>query len=65
MENYILYIVLFLIGILGTYAIIPLFKNLLIDSNVVRPNYKQDIEKITECKTQQKLSKLKHREKKN
>lgn len=43
MESYILYIVLFLIGILGTYAIIPLFKNLLIDSNVVRPNYKQDM----------------------
>ena len=43
MESYILYIVLFLIGILGTYAIIPLFKNLLMDSNVVRPNYKQDM----------------------
>ena len=43
MESYILYIVLFLIGILGTYAIIPLFKNLLMDSNVVRPNYKHDM----------------------
>ncbi|SCH11289.1 glycosyl transferase [Romboutsia sp. Marseille-P6047] len=43
MNNYILYIVLFLVGLIGTYAIIPLFKNLLINSNVVRPNYKKDM----------------------
>lgn len=43
MENYILYIILLLTGIFGTYAVIPLFKNLLIDSNVLRPNYKQDM----------------------
>ena len=38
MKGYILYIILFLIGIIGTYSIIPLFKNLLIDSNVVWNN---------------------------
>lgn len=43
MENYILYAILLLTGIFGTYAVIPLFKNLLIDSNVLRPNYKQDM----------------------
>jgi len=43
MESYVLAIVLLLVGVLGTYEIIPLFKNKLIDSNVVRPNYKQDM----------------------
>lgn len=43
MYNYILYAALFLIGLIGTYAIIPLFKNLLINSDVVRPNYKKDM----------------------
>lgn len=43
MENYILYTILLLTGLLGTYAIIPLFKNLLIESNVLRPNYKKDM----------------------
>jgi len=42
-SNYILYAILILIGIIGTYAIIPLFRNLLIDSNVLRPNYKKDM----------------------
>ncbi|MBO3443741.1 glycosyl transferase [Clostridium sp. CCUG 7971] len=43
METYILYTILLIVGIGGTYAIIPLFKNLLVDSNVVRPNYKGDM----------------------
>ena len=33
MNKYILYAILILTGLLGTYALIPLFKNLLIDSN--------------------------------
>ena len=43
MNNYILYIILTLTGLFGTYAIIPLFRNLLIESNVLRPNYEQDM----------------------
>ena len=33
-------IILFFIGFIGTSLIIPLFKNLLVSSNLVRPNYK-------------------------
>ena len=43
MNNYIFYGILFIIGFLGTYAVIPLFKNLLVNSNIVRPNYKNDM----------------------
>ena len=39
----ILQIVLFLLGIIGTYIMIPYFRSLLIDSKVVRPNYKKDM----------------------
>lgn len=42
MNEYILYSILMFTGIIGTYAIIPMFKNLLINNNVVRPNYKGD-----------------------
>lgn len=42
MNEYMLYSILTLTGIIGTYSIIPMFKNLLISSNVVRPNYKGD-----------------------
>ena len=42
MNNYIL-MHLILTGLLGTYAIIPLFRSLLIESNVLRPNYKKDM----------------------
>lgn len=42
MNEYILYSILMFTGIVGTYAIIPMFKNLLINSKVVRPNYKGD-----------------------
>ncbi|MEG1310884.1 MAG: glycosyl transferase [Romboutsia sp.] len=43
MKNYILYTILLIVGLIGTYSIIPMFKNLLIESNVVRPNYKKDM----------------------
>ena len=43
MNSYILYSILTLIGLFGTFAIIPLFKNLLIESSVLRPNYKKDM----------------------
>ena len=43
LNNYIFYAVLFIVGFIGTYYAIPLFKNLLINSNVVRPNYKNDM----------------------
>lgn len=43
MNDFILYTVLLITGLFGTYAIIPLFKNLLVNSNIIRPNYKQDM----------------------
>ncbi|RDY24831.1 glycosyl transferase [Romboutsia maritimum] len=43
MDNFILYIILLLTGLFGTYFGIPLFKNLLTDSNILRPNYKKDM----------------------
>ena len=43
MSNYILYIILLLTGLVGTYSVIPFFKNMLIASNVIRPNYKKDM----------------------
>ena len=43
MDNYIIYIVLLFTGLFGTYFTIPLFKNLLIDSNILRPNYNKDM----------------------
>ena len=43
MNSFIFYSVIFIIGFIGTCYAIPLFKNLLINSNVVRPNYKNDM----------------------
>ncbi|MBC5996065.1 glycosyl transferase [Romboutsia ilealis] len=43
MNSYIFYAVISIIGFIGTCYAIPLFKNLLINSNVVRPNYKNDM----------------------
>ena len=43
LNNYIFYFVLFIVGFIGTCYAIPLFKNLLVNSNVVRPNYKNDM----------------------
>jgi UDP-N-acetylmuramyl pentapeptide phosphotransferase/UDP-N-acetylglucosamine-1-phosphate transferase len=41
MKNFI-YAILFLSGFIGTYLIIPFFENMLIKSNVIRPNYKKE-----------------------
>ena len=35
--------IIFLLGLIGTYLMIPLFKNLLIESNCIRPNYKGEM----------------------
>lgn len=43
MNNFILYTTLLLTGLVGTYTVIPLFRNLLINSDIVRPNYKKDM----------------------
>lgn len=43
MKEFYLYTILLLVGLFGTYAIIPYFKNLLVNSNVIRPNYKKDM----------------------
>jgi UDP-N-acetylmuramyl pentapeptide phosphotransferase/UDP-N-acetylglucosamine-1-phosphate transferase len=37
-----IYAVLFFLGFLGTYIMIPLFESMLISSNVIRPNYKKE-----------------------
>ena len=43
MNTSILYIIMLLAGILVTYIVIPFFKNMLISSDVIRPNYKKDM----------------------
>lgn len=43
MNNYILYTIIALAGVIGTYSVIPLFKNLLVNSNIVKPNYEGDM----------------------
>lgn len=43
MELYILQIAIFILGFFGTYFMMPLFRNLLINSNVIRPNYRQEM----------------------
>lgn len=43
MYSYIFRGIIFILGLSGTYLMIPLFKNLLIDSNVIRPNYKGEM----------------------
>ena len=35
--------IIFILGFIGTYLMIPLFKNLLIESNCIRPNYKNEM----------------------
>ena len=34
---------IFALGLIGTYLMIPLFKNLLVESNCIRPNYKGEM----------------------
>lgn len=43
MNEFLLYTLLLIVGLFGTYAIIPYFKKLLVNSNVIRPNYKKDM----------------------
>ena len=43
MTSYILKGVIFTLGLIGTYLLIPLFKNMLVESNVIRPNYKGEM----------------------
>ena len=43
MSQYIFHAILFALGFLGTYFMIPLFKSMLVNSNVIRPNYKNEM----------------------
>ena len=43
MSQYIFHAILFAIGFLGTYFMIPLFKSMLVNGNVIRPNYKNEM----------------------
>ncbi|WMT81528.1 hypothetical protein TEMA_18700 [Terrisporobacter mayombei] len=43
MYSYVFRGIIFLLGLIGTYLMIPLFKNLLTDSNCIRPNYKGEM----------------------
>lgn len=43
MNSKIIYIIMLLVGMLVTYVVMPFFRNMLIDSNVIRPNYKKDM----------------------
>lgn len=42
MNNIILYIIMLLVGIETTYVVMPFFRNMLVSSNVIRPNYRKD-----------------------
>ncbi|MEE0617115.1 MAG: glycosyl transferase [Intestinibacter bartlettii] len=43
MSQYIFHAILFALGFLGTYFMIPLFKSMLLNGNVIRPNYKNEM----------------------
>ena len=43
MYSYIFKSIIFILGLVGTYLMIPLFKNLLVESNCIRPNYKGEM----------------------
>lgn len=43
MSQYIFHAILFALGFLGTYFMIPLFKSMLANGNVIRPNYKNEM----------------------
>ena len=43
MSQYIFHAILFALGFLGTYFLIPLFKSMLVNGNVIRPNYKNEM----------------------
>ena len=43
MSQYIFHAILFALGFLGTDSMIPLFKSMLVNGNVIRPNYKNEM----------------------
>ena len=43
MSQYIFHAILFALGFLGTYFMIPIFKSMLVNGNVIRPNYKNEM----------------------
>ena len=43
MSQYIFHAIMFALGFLGTYFMIPLFKSMLVNGNVIRPNYKNEM----------------------
>ena len=43
MTHYIFEGIIFVLGFLGTYFMIPLFKSMLVNGNIIRPNYKQEM----------------------
>lgn len=43
MSQYIFHAILFALGFLGTYFMIPQFKSMLVNGNVIRPNYKNEM----------------------
>ena len=43
MAQYIFKGIIFVLGFFGTYFMIPLFKSLLVNGNVIRPNYKNEM----------------------
>ena len=43
MSQYIFHAILFALGFLGTYFMIPLFTSMLVNGNVIRPNYKNEM----------------------
>ena len=43
MSQYIFHAILFALGFLVTYIMIPLFKRMLLNGNVIRPNYKNEM----------------------
>ena len=47
MYSYIFKGIIFALGLVGTYLMIPLFKNLLVESNCIRPNYKGEMIPVT------------------
>lgn len=43
MTHYIFEGIIFVLGFLGTYFMIPLFKSMLVNGNIIRPNYKKEM----------------------
>ena len=43
LDTYLLYIMLLLTGLFGTYICIPLFRNMMISGDIIRPNYNKEM----------------------